>query len=128
MEGTSFHKAYTQKGNNTELLAYTALVRLIPENGAVCLDTYREDLVRVLNRLQKREVKFANNINESVWETLAQRRLIARICALFKEYKEGCAWKTIEDRLLKPCYLSRDDHNPKIRTRKQRRDVGKQDH
>jgi len=31
----------------------------------------------------------------------------------------------IGDRLLKPCYLSRDDHNRKIRTRKQRTDVGK---
>jgi len=125
MEGTSFHKAYTQKGNNTELLAYTALVRLIPENGAVCLDTYREDLVRVLNRLQKREVKFANNINESVWETLAQRRLIARLCALFKAYIERRVWKAIGDRLLKPCYLSRDDHNRRIRSRKQKTDVGK---
>ena len=28
-------------------------------------------------------------------------------------------------RLLKPCYLSRDDHNRKIRNRKQRTDVGK---
>jgi hypothetical protein len=31
----------------------------------------------------------------------------------------------IGNRLLKPCYLSRDDHNWKIRTRKQRTDVGK---
>jgi hypothetical protein len=31
----------------------------------------------------------------------------------------------IKDRLLKPCYLSRVDHNWKIRTRKQRTDVGK---
>jgi len=29
------------------------------------------------------------------------------------------------DRLLKPCCLSTDDHNRKIRTRKQRTDVGK---
>jgi hypothetical protein len=35
------------------------------------------------------------------------------------------AWKAIGDRLLKPCYQSRDDHNRKIRTRKQRTDVGK---
>ena len=31
----------------------------------------------------------------------------------------------IGDRLLKPCYMSTDDHNQKIRTRKQRTDVGK---
>jgi len=31
----------------------------------------------------------------------------------------------IEGRLLQPCYLSTDDHHQKIRTRKQRTDVGK---
>ena len=75
--------------------------------------------------MQKRAVKFANNIDESGWETLAQRRLIARICALFKTYTGGRAWKAIWDRLLKPCYLGRGDNNRKIRTRKQRTDVGK---
>ena len=78
-----------------------------------------------LNRVQKRAAKFENNINESGWETLAQRRLIARICALFKAYTGRRAWKATGVRLLKPRYLSRDDHNRKIRTRKQRTDVGK---
>jgi hypothetical protein len=50
---------------------------------------------------------------------MAQRRLIAHICAFFKAYTGGQAWKAIGDRLLKPCYLSREDHNCKIRTRKQ---------
>jgi hypothetical protein len=49
--------------------------------------------------------------------------MIARICALFKTYTSGRAWKEIG--LLKPCYLSRGDHIWKIRTRKQRTDVGK---
>jgi len=88
-------------------------------------DPYREGQVSALNRVHKRAAKFANNINESSWETLAQRRLVARICALFKAYSGRRAWKAIGDRLLKPCYLSRGDHNRKIRTRKQRTDVGK---
>jgi len=75
--------------------------------------------------VQKRAAKFANNINESGWETLAQLRLIARICALLKAYTRGRAWKAIGDRLLKTCYLSRYDHNRKIRTRKQRTCFGK---
>jgi hypothetical protein len=70
-------------------------------------------------------VKFANNINESGWETLAQRRLIAQICALFKTYTGRRAWKARRDRLLKACHLSKSDHNQKIKTRKQRTDVGK---
>jgi hypothetical protein len=31
----------------------------------------------------------------------------------------------IGGKLLQPCYLSREDHNQEIRTRKQRTDVGK---
>ena len=70
-----------KKGNNnTKRLAYTALVRPILEFGAVCWDPYREGQVSALNRVQKRAAKFANNINDSGWEILAQRKLIARIC------------------------------------------------
>ena len=90
----------------------------------MCWDPYRGQ-VSALSRVEKRAAKFANNKNESGWETLAQCRLIARICALFKGYTGGRAWKATGDRLLKLCYLSRNDHNGKIRTRKQRKDVGK---
>jgi hypothetical protein len=75
--------------------------------------------------VQKRVAIFANNITESGWETLAPRRLIARICALFKAYTGARAWKAIGDRHIKPYYLGRDDHNQKTGTRKQRTDVGK---
>jgi len=75
--------------------------------------------------VQKRTVEFGNNKNESGWETLAQSRLIARIRALFKVCNGERAWKAIGDRLLKPCYLSGDDHNRKIRARKERTEVGK---
>ena len=100
-------------------------MRPILEYGAVCWDPHREGQVSTLNRVQKRVAKFSNNINESGWESLAQRRLIARICALFKAYTRAQVWKAIGNRLLKPCYLSREDHNQKIRTRNQRTDVGK---
>jgi hypothetical protein len=115
-----------KKGNNnTKRLAYTALVRPILEYGAVCWDPYREGQVSALNSVQKRAAKFGNSTSETGWETLPQRRMIAGICALFKAYTGVPAWKVIGDRLLKPCYLSRDDHNRKIRTRKQRTDAGK---
>jgi hypothetical protein len=47
------------------------------------------------------------------------------MCALFKAYTGERAWKAIRDRLQAPSYLSRVDHNWKIRVRKQRTDVGK---
>jgi hypothetical protein len=60
-----------------------------------------------------------------VWESLAQRRKIARICTLFKAYTDERAWKAIGDRLQAPSYLSRVDHYRKIRARKRRTDIGK---
>ena len=59
------------------------------------------------------------------WESLAQRRKTARMCVLYKAYTGDRAWKEIRDRLHAPSYLSRVDHNWKIRTRKQRTDIGK---
>ena len=66
-----------KKGNNkTKRLAYVALVRPILEYGAVCWDPYRCQVrsgqVSALNQVQKRAAIFANNINESGSETLAQ--------------------------------------------------------
>ena len=75
-----------KKGNNsTKRLAYTAIVRPIFEYGAVCWD-HTEKVT--LNRVRKGIAKFANNKNESGWETLAQRRLIALICA-FSRHTPG---------------------------------------
>jgi hypothetical protein len=42
-----------------------------------------------------------------------------------KAYNGIRAWEAIGDRILRPCYLSREDHNCKIRTRKQITDIGK---
>jgi hypothetical protein len=56
---------------------------------------------------------------------LAHRKTGARICALFKAYTGERALKSIGDRLQKPCYLSRVNHDGKIRTRKQRIRIGK---
>jgi hypothetical protein len=118
-----------KKGNsNTRSLAYTSLVRPILEYGAVCWDPYREGQINALDRVQKTAAKFArghNHRNGSDWESLAQRRKIARISALFKAHTGERAWRAIGERLQGPCCLSRDDHDRKIRSRKQRTDIGK---
>jgi hypothetical protein len=114
-----------QGNNNTKRLVYMSLVRPILEYGVACWDPCREWQVSALNRLQRRAAKFANHINESGWQTLTQRRLITRLCALYKAYTRSPAWKATGDSLFKPCYLSREDHSSKVRSRKQRTDVGK---
>jgi hypothetical protein len=53
------------------------------------------------------------------------RAQLARLCALFKAYTGERAWKAVGNRLQTPCYLSRGDHGKKIRSRKQRTDIGK---
>jgi len=76
-----------KKGNsNTKCLAYMSLVRQILENGAACWEPYREGQISALDRVQKKEAKFAHYTNSLNWETLASRRKLSRICALFKSY------------------------------------------
>ena len=69
--------------------------------------------------------KYANHLHDSVWETLAQRGEIIRTCALFEAYTGELAWNSVGDKLKGPCYLSRDDHDLNIKTRKQRTNIGK---
>jgi len=66
-----------------------------------------------------------NHTKDSDWETLAQRRTIARKYAVFKAYSGERPWKAILDRLRRPYCLSRIVHVQKIRDRKQRMDIGK---
>jgi hypothetical protein len=64
-------------------------------------------------------------MKDSDWETLAQPRRIACLCALFKAYSREGASKAIHDKLRRPFCMSRVDHVYKIRDRKQRTDIGK---
>jgi hypothetical protein len=89
-----------KKGNrNTKYLTSTSLVRPILEYGSACWDPCREGQVNALDRVQKKAAQFTNQTKGSDWETLAQRRTIARICALFKACCGERAWKAIRDGL-----------------------------
>ena len=114
-----------KKGNKNTSLAYTSLVRLILEYGAACWDPYRECQINALYRVQNKAAKFAHHSVGSGWESLAQGRKIARMCALYKAYIGERAWKAIGDMLQAPSYLSRVDHYWKIRARKQRTHIAK---
>jgi len=114
-----------KKGNsNTKSLAYVSLVRPILEYGVACWDPYREGQISALERVQKKAAKFAHHTNSPKWGTLASRRKLSRICALFKAYSGERVWKPIGDRLQRPYYLSRVDHEREIRSRRQRTDIG----
>jgi hypothetical protein len=106
--------------SNTESLAYTSLVCPVLEYALSCWDPYREGHINALDRAQNKAAKFAQQRNDLNWETLAQHRKIVHICAVFNAYTGDQAWKAISDRLQKLCYLSRVDHDRKIRSRKQK--------
>ena len=92
-----------KKGNkNTKRLAYSSLVRPILEYGAACWDPCKECQISALDRVQNKAAKFAHHSGVSDWESLAQRRKIARMCALYKAYTGGRAWKAMGDRLQAP--------------------------
>lgn len=67
----------------------------ILENEAVCWDPYRNGQINALEGVQNMATKFAHHRSDSNWETLTQRRKIARIFALFKAYAGEWAWKAI---------------------------------
>jgi hypothetical protein len=79
----------------TKSLAYTSSVRPILEYGAACGDPYREGKISALDRVQRKEAKFAHHTNNSNLETLIQPSKIAGICAHFKAYTGEGAWKAI---------------------------------
>jgi len=91
---------------------------------SACWDPCRGQ-INALDRAQKKAAQFTNHTKDYDWQTLAQRRKIARLCALFTAYCGERAWKAIRDRLRRPYYLSRVDHVRIIRDRKQRTDIGK---
>jgi hypothetical protein len=95
------------------------------EYGAACWDPYREGQISALDRVQKKATKFAHHTNSSNWETLASRRKLSRICALFKAYSGERAWEVISDKLQQPHHVSRVDHEREFRSRRLRTDIGK---
>jgi hypothetical protein len=95
------------------------------EYGSGCWDPCREGQINVLDQVQKKAAQFTNDMKDSDWGTLAQRRMIAHLCAVLKVYSGEWAWKAICKRLRRPYYLNKVDHIQKIRDRKQRTDIGK---
>jgi hypothetical protein len=70
-----------------------------------------------------------NHINSTLWPRKGVSLMVGMTmlavsrslptCALFKAYIGERVWKSIGDTLRGPCYLSGDDHDRKIRARKQ---------
>jgi len=55
------------------------------ENG----DPYRERQISVLDRVRVKATKMAHHSNCPIWETLASRRKLSRLCALAKRTREN---------------------------------------
>ena len=88
-----------KENSNTESLAYVSLVHPILEYGASCWDPYTEGQINTLDRVQKKAAKFVHHKISPNWESLASRRKVSRLCALYKAYCGELAWKDIGDSL-----------------------------
>jgi hypothetical protein len=66
-----------------------SLVRPFLAYGASCWDAYREGQINALDRVQKKAANSANHTDDSVWETLAQRRKMALCSKLTPENGHG---------------------------------------
>lgn len=114
-------------------IAYLTLVRPLMEYGTTCWDPYRIYQINSLERIQYRAAKFVkgkredgnDTIKELKWETLENRRRKTRITSLYRAHLGQKAWVDITARLEKPTYYGRNDHDFKIKCRKQKTDVGK---
>ena len=94
------------------------MVLPVLEYGAACWDPCKEGQINALDRVQTKAAQFTNHTKDSDWETLAQRRTIARLCELFKANSGERTGTATRDKLRRPHYLSRFDHVRKIRDRK----------
>jgi hypothetical protein len=109
-----------KKGNsNTKRLAYMSLVRPMLEYGISCWDPYREGQTNALELVQKKSGPICKT-----YERFGLGKT-ARIRTLFKAYAGEEAWKSVEERLIGPRYLCRDDHDRKIKARNKRTAVRK---
>jgi len=86
-----------RKVNRIQNLVHTSLVRPVLEYRSACWDPCRGQ-INELDRAQQTAAQFTNHTQDSDWETLAQRRTIVRLCALFKAYCGERAWKAVRDR------------------------------
>ncbi|KAJ4450855.1 hypothetical protein ANN_02286 [Periplaneta americana] len=113
-------------------IAYLTLVRPLKEYGTTCWDPYRIYQINSLERIQYRAAKFVkgkredgnDTIKELKWETLENKRSKTRITSLYRAHLGQKAWVDITARLEKPTYYGRNDHDFKIKYRKQKTDVG----
>ncbi|KAJ4431971.1 hypothetical protein ANN_20580 [Periplaneta americana] len=117
-------------------IAYLTLVRPLMEYGTTCWDPYRTYQINSLERIQYRAAKFVkgkredgnDKIKELKWETLENRCRKTRITSLYRAHLGQKAWVDITARLEKPTYYGRNDHDFKIKCRKQKTDVLGQEH
>jgi len=87
-------------------------------NIGIFIHTERLNKIKTRSKAHRRRKDFTFHLE------LITTRKLSRICALFKAYSGERAWKRIGDRLRRPHYLSRVDHGRKIRSRRQRTDIG----
>ena len=80
LKGISLSNACSQRRNyEYKKLAYISLVRRILGYGSACWVPCTEGEINVFGREQKKAAHFTYHVNDSDWNTLAQRKTIAHM-------------------------------------------------
>ena len=118
-------RIFKKENNNTKYLAYKSLVGPVLEYGTACWVLYKEGQISAFHRVQRKRLNFVHHTSNSSWENFASRRTFSCLCALLKRHFGEWVWKAIGDRLQWPHYLTRVDHERKIRCSRQRTHIEK---
>jgi len=74
---------FSKKEMGKKYLASTSSLCPTLEYGSACWDLSRGQ-INALDPEQQKAAQFTNHTKDCDWETLAQRRTVARLCALLK--------------------------------------------
>ncbi|KAJ4432112.1 hypothetical protein ANN_20727 [Periplaneta americana] len=95
----------------------------LPTEGCTGRNGEREKSSRAAKFVKGKREDGNDTIKEIKWETLENRRRKTRITSLYREHLGQKAWVDITARLEKPTYYGGNDHDFKIKCRKQKTDV-----
>jgi hypothetical protein len=102
-------------------VGYTSLVRPITKYRAAYWDPNIEGQMNALYQIRKKAAPCTHHTKYSDWESVAQRRTLTQLCALFKAYSA----ERLGELFATDCHgLTIECGCPKIRDRKQGKDIG----
>ena len=109
----------------TKSIAYLTLIRPILEYACSVWDPHQKCLIDKIESVQRKAARLVCNrhdrdvsvtylLNELGWSRLQDRRTISRLIIMYKIYTNYVSFTELSNRINRPNYVSRHDHQYKI--------------